>query len=215
MHHRCWRGRFAFREETAASGKRDGTTGHRERAQRCPGCCDRDHPTQAIFHNHRGDFTPAQPRNLLPEQSSCPSPPCTAAPWGKWSPFPFPAARARHVPRAAVTPSTGHGLPSSGQPRSAKVSALRESQAGSSPSLAAAGCQEGQHQQHRSSRAWPESNRQWAPGAHNATGPACPDPRDSSADGASTPRAQVGAGLHPADFELLKLLLYFYKTRNI
>lgn len=168
-------------------------------------------PTQAAFHNHGEVFTPPPAQESAARaESSGPSPPCTTAlPGGSGVPSPF--VLTGHVTSCGlrcptVTPSTGHSLPSSGQPRSAKVRALREGQAGTSPSLAAAGRQEGQHQQHRSSRARPVSNRQQPPGTHSATGPACPKPTDSSAQRGQHTQSSGGCGIHPADFYLFKLL---------
>lgn len=212
VHHRCWRGRFAFREETAASRKRDGTTGHGERTRRCPRCCNSNTAQHRLLSITTGRFLHhPRPRNLLPGQSHQvhPHPAPPQLPGGSGVPSPF--VLTGHVTSCGlrcptVTPSTGHSLPSSGQPRSAKVRALREGQAGTSPSLAAAGRQEGQHQQHRSSRARPVSNRQQPPGTHSATGPACPKPTDSSAQRGQHTQSSGGCGIHPADFYLFKLL---------
>lgn len=164
MHHRCWRSRFAFREETAASRKRRSAAGHGERTQRCPRRCDSKTTQHKLFSITTGRFLyHPQPRDLLPGQSHevHPHPSPLQLPGGSGVPSPF--TLTGHV----TSYREPHGDPqhwaqfaSSGQPRSAKVSALRESQAGTSPSLAAAGCWEGQHQQRRSSWAWPVSNRQ-------------------------------------------------------
>lgn len=56
VHHRCWRGRFAFREEAAASRKRDSTTAHGEKTQRCPRCCDRKNTQHKLFSITTGRF---------------------------------------------------------------------------------------------------------------------------------------------------------------